>query len=123
MDNAINIVRAIWIQDVSCKNEETDGEKTTMLQMRMTNANTKLLDFNSLFEIGSGSDLDNDVSVWLRKHVCCATHTLNSVADVDSRNSRKNDKYNCMYDKAMAKVQALSNAAVVVPIMLTVLIN
>lgn len=110
MDNAINIVRAIWILDVSCKNEETDDEETTMLQMRMTNADTELLDLTALFKIGSGSDLDNDVSVLLRKHVRCATHSQNSEADVDSRNSRKNDKYNRMYDKAMANVQASSNA-------------
>ena len=47
----------------------------------------------------------------LHKRIRCATHTLNLVVAVDSREARKDEKYKRLCDKAMGKVQALSNSA------------
>jgi hypothetical protein len=44
------------------------------------------------------------------KQIRCANHSLNLIAAVDSRSARSTDKYKRSYDRAMSKVQALSNA-------------
>ena len=55
-------------------------------------------------------ELDDEFPDMLRKHIRCANHTLNLVAAVDSRHARSDEKYKRVSDKAMGKVQALSNA-------------
>jgi len=41
----------------------------------------------------------------LRKHIRCANHTLNLVADIDCKSARSDEKYKRIYDRVMAKVQ------------------
>ena len=63
-----------------------------------------------LATVSVGQDLDEEVASLMNKPIRCANHTLNLVAAVDSLKARHDDKYKRQYDKAMAKVQALSNA-------------
>lgn len=54
--------------------------------------------------------IDVDLINMFRKQVRCTNHTLNLVASVDSLSARKDDKFKRLYDRAMGKVQALSNS-------------
>jgi hypothetical protein len=112
-DNATNMVKALRIlgdlssaqASSSDHSQDTEGEEDDT-----AGDNIEVIDYNEKFQINTGSELDYEVSNMLHKHIRCATHTLNLVAAVDSREARKDDKYKRMYDKAMGKVQALSNA-------------
>ena len=55
------------------------------------------------------TDVDDDVEV-LPPHKLCGNHTLNLVASSFSLTARDDRSYKRSYNRAMTKVQALSNA-------------
>src|SRR6218665_1104365 len=63
----------------------------------------------SVFDVLAAAHESEEVEV-LPPHKLCGNHTLNLVASTDSLQARSDKSYKRTFDRAMAKVQALSNA-------------
>lgn len=126
-DNAANMVKAFSLLPDMC--HETESSKGAESAVGVDND----VEVLSLTEIAqatrrahevAANEADQDdeeensntergesiVNLLLLEHKRCANHTLNLVAAVDSLKARDIARYKRIYDGAMAKVQALSNA-------------
>src|SRR6218665_3815947 len=63
----------------------------------------------SVFDVLAAAHESEEVEVLL-PHKLCGNHTLNLVASTDNLQARSDKSYKRTFDRAMAKVQALSNA-------------
>jgi len=113
-DNASNMVKALTLLDSACTRMSTydsvDAESYD--RESETSEGTEEVQLISLSDILQDETNDDDCELldMLRKHIRCANHTLNLVADVDCKSARTDEKYKRVYDRVMGKVQALRNA-------------
>lgn len=108
-DNAANMVKAFSLLPDMCQDSE-DKEDT---EGDAVENNVEILNVTDLVAGEDCEDQEEEeqsVVHMLLEHKRCANHTLNLVAAVDSLKARENVRYKRVYDGAMAKVQALSNA-------------
>lgn len=111
-DNAANMTKAFSF--LSAKHQiaelgvvdEADGSGATE---ELEDISVEVEDLQDMFR-KEDPVVDVDLVNMFHKQVRCANHTLNLVASVDSLSARKDDRYKRLYDRAMGKIQALSNA-------------
>lgn len=100
-DNAANFTKAITLyQEVADHSSEISAkiETKTIIPINVT-------------EILDNIDQDdNDELIILPPHKNCSNHLLNLVASTYALKAREDKTYQRLYDRAMPKVQALSNA-------------
>ena len=115
-DNAANMAKAMtFLADADCSNSSDidSGVEHKDDGMEMIRIGDLLLQQEE--ELVENSDeeyfgQEHVTRILHKKHIRCACHTLNLVAAVDSRAARSDNEYKRMSDKALAKVQALSDA-------------
>lgn len=113
-DNAANIVKAIRLLptptlDIPDSITESNNDVVGEVEMDQDDDSVELLDIQELIQ-GAGDVVDPELVTMLNKQIRCANHSLNLIAAVDSKSARSADKYKRSFDRAMSKVQALSNA-------------
>ena len=96
------------VRYTSTDNENDDTEVRQIIEVLPT---AECIKINEYFDLEDDeSEIESSVTKLLLQHKLCATHMLNLVTEDDSFKARENVKYKRIYDKAMAKVQALPNA-------------
>jgi len=117
-DNAANMTKAFKVaiaasevneeRTVTVPDNDTDLEEALSIRDDDDDDEREVVNvFDGLS--GSAADDVDDVET-LPPHKACGNHTLNLLASSDSLNARDDKAYKRSYDRAMAKVQALSNA-------------
>ena len=111
-DNASNMVKALKLLDSACNSMPTadgaDAESSDSEQVEGTE-DVELISLTDILRDKTCGD-ECEILDMLRKHIRCANHTLNLVADIDCKSARSDEKYKRIYVRVMAKVQALSHA-------------
>jgi ribosomal protein L44E len=112
-DNATNFAKAFSLfekdveepQSISSNSDNNDEECAVIIG----SVEEQLL--KAINDNDTTSDIEENMDVVaLPPHARCGNHTLNLVAASDSLKARKDKIYQRNYDRAMGKVQALSNA-------------
>lgn len=98
-DNASNFAKAFALFQA----EDEDSTDADEMLLSSEDVAGLLDDFESI-----GAEETDDVI--LPPHKRCGDHSLNLVASVDALKARDDKQYQRSYDRAMGKVQALSNA-------------
>lgn len=119
-DNAANIVKAIRLlpkpltlpmdtPDTADSITQAESNNEVEVENDQDDDSVEVLDIQELIH-GAGEVVDPELVAMLNKQIRCANHSLNLIAAVDSKSARSADNYKRSYDRAMSKVQALSNA-------------
>lgn len=102
-DNAVNFAKAFKLFPQTTTSENDDNTASMFDNNELTYTNVGEL-------LETVSDDENGDPITLPRHKKCGNHSLNLVASSDANNALKDKQYQKLYNKAMAKVQALSNA-------------
>jgi len=105
-DNAANFTKAFSLfQTTTDELDEGDNAAAGAEELIHVNVAELLQQINN-----DQDDNESDELITLPPHKNCSNHSLNLVASSDALSARGDKSYQRSYDRAMAKVQALSNA-------------
>ena len=107
-DNASNMVKALTLLDSACTGMSTgdsvdaeshDRESETS-EGAEDHEDVKLISLTDILQDETNDD-DSELFDMLCKHIRCANHMLNLVADVDCKSARTDEKYKRVYNRVM----------------------
>jgi hypothetical protein len=102
-DNASNFTKAFSLFRTKDK-ESTDEEAEETEEEAISVVNV-----DQILDSSQSCEEDSDEVPILPPHKRCGNHSLNLVASVDALTAREDKTYQRIFDRAMSKVQALSN--------------